>query len=90
MSRLAVYNAKLGRAKEAELRIAAAKRLRPDDSSVLFREAVVFSLGKQPKRAMQAVREAVAKGYSTTLIRDEDDLTALRALPEFKGLVNRQ
>jgi hypothetical protein len=54
---------------------------------VLFRSGVVLSLHRQYDAAMQALRAAVAAGYSVATIRQEDDLAPLRAREDFNALV---
>jgi tetratricopeptide (TPR) repeat protein/predicted Ser/Thr protein kinase len=90
ISRLAVYEAKLGRAAVAEQHAAEAVSLQPGDGTVLFRAAVVLALGGKGDDALRSLEAAVEAGYSVTLVNEEDDLASLRARPAFQALVQRQ
>lgn len=90
VSRLAVYEAKLGRAAAAEQHAAEAVALRPGDGAVLFRAAVVLALGGKDDDALRSLEAAVEAGYSVTLVNEDDDLASLRARPAFQALVQRQ
>ncbi len=90
MEMLAVVEAKLGRSAEA-LRLAAeAVKLAPEDSQALYSKAVVHALTGQTEEAMVALKEAIARGYSVTEVREDEDLAALRELPAFKELADGQ
>ena len=87
LSRLAVYKAKLGRRLEAERHLQQAIAIRPKDGGVWFRKAVVASLQGDAVQALDALRQAIAFGYSRSTIRDEEDLERLRGRPDFQELV---
>lgn len=90
LSRLAVYEAKLGRSADAERHLAAAEKLAAADGAVLFRGAVVYALGNKPAQAIRSLESAVAKGYAVAVIKADDDLAPLRGLSAFQALVNRK
>jgi tetratricopeptide (TPR) repeat protein/predicted Ser/Thr protein kinase len=87
MARLAVYEAKVHRARDAEQHIRRAEMARGDLASVQFRKAVVYALLNQPAVAIEAATAAVSKGYPMAQLRDEDDLQSLRSHPRFAALV---
>jgi len=61
----------------------------PADVQVLFRAAVVHALAGRSDSAVAALRDAVAGGYSTSAIREEEDFVSLRERPDFRALVAR-
>jgi tetratricopeptide (TPR) repeat protein/TolB-like protein len=85
MAQLAVYEAKVGRREEAERHIARALVINPLPE-VLFRHAAVLSLHGDRKGALQALTEAIGKGYPVDVVRSDPDFAALGTLPEFKAL----
>jgi serine/threonine-protein kinase len=88
LARLAVYEAKVGRAREAERHIREAEQARPELATVQFRKAVVYALINRPDVAVAAAQKAVAQGYPITQLRDEEDLMALRNQPGFTALIH--
>jgi tetratricopeptide (TPR) repeat protein len=87
LSRLAVCEAKLGRAKDAARHSAEAVALSPSDNDVLYRKAVVASLGGRSGEAIAALRSALNLGYSAARARQDEDFQNLQNLPEFKNLI---
>jgi len=60
-------------------------RLRPGDPVVLYNLACSFSLLNQPDKALIVIKQALALGYGELeYLQMDDDLKALRALPEFQ------
>jgi serine/threonine-protein kinase len=90
LSRLAVYEAKLGRSADAERHLAEAAKLAPGDGAVLFRASVVYALGKKPAPALQSLKDAIARGYAVAVVKADDDLASLRSLPAFQALVQEK
>jgi tetratricopeptide (TPR) repeat protein len=86
MSQLAVYEAKIGRRAEAERHVNAAVAINPTGAEVQYRRAVVRALNGDIERALDALRDAISHGYSRQLATEDDDLAALRPLPEFQAL----
>jgi tetratricopeptide (TPR) repeat protein/TolB-like protein/tRNA A-37 threonylcarbamoyl transferase component Bud32 len=87
LSRLAVYEAKLGRHADAASHIAQAIALSAADGDVAYRKAVVHALAGQREAALAALGEALASGYSRSRARVDYDLRTLEPLPEFQALV---
>ncbi len=87
ISQLGVYEAKLGRRLDAERHANGAAAINPTSPDVLYRRAVVLALNGKPDAALKQVSEAIARGYSKQLAREDDDLSSLRSLPTFQTLV---
>jgi eukaryotic-like serine/threonine-protein kinase len=85
---IAVYEAKLGRRAAADQHVADALALSPADADVVYRKAVVSALAGRQEAALGALREAIARGYSATQARADDDLAGLRARPEFHAALS--
>ncbi len=90
MTLQAMCLAKLGRAGEASRVAAAANELAPDDIQVVYDTAVVHALAGRETEALAWLRRAIDGGYSATLATDDDDLAALRTLPEFQDVIGRR
>ena len=83
----AVYLVKLGRREEAFAEITRAMKQEPKDDGVQFFAARVYATAGLPNQALQALKNAVALGYSAGEIAQEPDLAPLRAEPGFQKLV---
>jgi tetratricopeptide (TPR) repeat protein/tRNA A-37 threonylcarbamoyl transferase component Bud32 len=83
LGRLAVYEAKLGRRTAADRHVSDAIALSPADGDVVYRKAVVEALSGRADAALTSLREAVARGYSVSEARTDDDLSSLRGHPGF-------
>lgn len=86
LSGLALYDAHLGRKKEAETLISQALRLSPTDSDALFTSALVYEIIGNRNRALEAIELAVKAGYSVEEINHEPELRALRSDPHYRHL----
>jgi hypothetical protein len=84
---LAVYEAKLARRAQGHRHAAEALSLRPSDPGLLYRKAVVHALAGEQKEALGALEEALGRGYSVALAREDDDLATLQSLPLFQKLM---
>jgi tetratricopeptide (TPR) repeat protein len=87
---LAVYLAKTGQDDEARDALERAEALAPADVRVLSRAAVVHALGGRPEPAIRALTDAVARGYSRSLIAEDDDFESLHGVAEFQALLAPQ
>jgi tetratricopeptide (TPR) repeat protein len=87
LSRLALYEAKLGRHADARAHIAEAVGLNAADGDILYRQAVVHTLAGRRPAALAALGAAVERGYSARRARMDYDLRTLQGLPEFKAIV---
>lgn len=82
-----LYLARAGRCPEA---LAAADELArelPPSPALLHGLARPAALCADPAQSMTRLRQAVALGFPATALADEDELAALRGLPEFAALV---
>jgi serine/threonine-protein kinase len=87
LSRLALYEAKLGRHADARAHITEAVGLNAADGDILYRQAAVHALAGRRTAALAALGEAVERGYSVRRARMDYDLRTLEGLPEFKAIV---
>ena len=88
--RLAVYEAKLGRAAAAERDAARAVALNPQDPEAIYRQATVLAINGKAGPAITALREALQRGYSPIQAEKDEDLAALRTVPAFQELLRKQ
>ncbi len=86
---LAGYLVKLGRRDEALAQIERARKLAPDEPSVLFRSALVYEQAGDRGRALTALGSAIVNGYSMAEIQGARELSELRNDPRYKVLVQR-
>ena len=89
IGQLAVYEAKLGRQREAQRDIERALAINPTSPELFHRQAAVAALAGNAVSALEAVSQAIAKGYSPALVREDDDLASLRSMPAFQALIAR-
>jgi tetratricopeptide (TPR) repeat protein len=87
LSSLSLYYAKKGDTARALEFIHRARTLQPDAVQLLDVEAIVNALANRPKEALEAVRAALAKGYSAQEFKNEPELRSLQSLPEFQRLL---
>jgi tetratricopeptide (TPR) repeat protein len=90
LARHAVFDAKLGNATQALQHIRRAVDLTPDDSTVLYKRAVVHALLKQRDDAVEWLRTAVQKGYSRSRASGDPDLESIRKLPQVEELLRQK
>ena len=83
---VALCEAKIGDRSAAERHAAEALALRPKDREVIFRNAEVYAILRQPRRALDYLRQALEFGYDRSQARASDELATLRSLPEFASL----
>jgi serine/threonine-protein kinase len=79
LSGIALYDAHLGRKKEATDSISKALRLSAKNSDVLFTSALVYEIIGNRTQALSAIDEAVKAGYSIEDVEHEPELRALRS-----------
>jgi serine/threonine protein kinase/tetratricopeptide (TPR) repeat protein len=84
LSGIALYNAHLGRTKDAETSIAKALRLAPKDSDVLFTSALVHEIIGHRGKAIAAIDQAVKAGYSIEEVESEPELRELRSAARYQ------
>ena len=83
LGRVAVYLAKLGQRTVADQRVVTALALSPADPDVIYHKAIVEALTGRSDAALTTLREAVARGYSPSEARSDNDLASLKGRPEF-------
>jgi serine/threonine protein kinase/Flp pilus assembly protein TadD len=79
ISGIALYDAHLGRKKDAETFINKALRLSPNDSDILFTSALVYEIIGNRNQALEAIDQAVKSGYSIEDVEHEPELGGLRS-----------
>jgi serine/threonine-protein kinase len=82
------YALRLDGESEARRVLDQALRARPDYNETYFWAAIVWSELGERERALDAIEEALERGYSRTEIRDTPELASLRGEPSFQRLVN--
>ena len=85
-SQLGLYHAKTGSREEAERLAQVAERLSPTSPEVLYQRAAVLALIGKHEEAIQKLSEAIAKGASLQMAREDDDFKSLLSLPSFNKL----
>jgi len=86
LSQRALYEAKLGRSKDAERDADAAVKFGPANGQALYNSAVVYALAGRTEAALKLLEHALAQGGSVAVARDDDDLRSIRGLPEFERI----
>jgi serine/threonine-protein kinase len=87
---LAVYLQKSGQQRAATARIEQALGLAPKDFNIRYRAAVVSALQGKKTEAIEHLRLAIAGGFSRDRAGEDDDLSSIRDLPEFRTLTARK
>ena len=73
----------------AALRLETMARIRPDNPQVFFHLSRAYSLDGRIEKALEALRNAVAKGYTNfENLEGSRDLDPLRKNPEYKKLID--
>jgi serine/threonine protein kinase/tetratricopeptide (TPR) repeat protein len=84
LSGVALYQAHLGRKREAEDYIKKALTLTPKDGDILFTSALVYEIIGRRDNAIAAIDQAVKAGYSIQEIEQEPELKELRSDPRYQ------
>ena len=85
---VALCEAKLGLQAGAERHAAEALALRPNDRDVVVRNAEVYAVLRQSRRAIEYLRQAIALGYQPLQAKGNEELANLRSLPEFESALS--
>jgi TolB-like protein/Flp pilus assembly protein TadD len=80
--------AMLGEEKTAHARIVKSLEIAPDDPYASYIEGLILVRYDNTDAALASLERAVAKGYSTTILKAEPFLSELRDHPRFEKLVN--
>jgi Flp pilus assembly protein TadD len=86
LSRVALYQARLGKKMDAESQIRKARQLAPANRGVLWNAAVVYELAGQRDQALEALKAAIQAGQPLEEVRHEPALTNLRKDPRYRAL----
>ena len=84
---LALYYAKTGQASLADHYIRQARLIDATNPDLIYEEAVVYVLAKQPAQAMNSLRSAFEKGFSPGRAKLDLELSPIQGKPEFQKLV---
>jgi len=88
LGRLAICQAKLDLREGALASIRRAIALEPRNTTLMYQEAVVYTLIGDIDKALQQLGHALAHGYSRSETERDPDLEALRDRPEYRALFN--
>jgi serine/threonine protein kinase/tetratricopeptide (TPR) repeat protein len=83
----AMYSAKAGELGAARRHIANARRLAPEDVEILFHVAVVHALAGETEAALDALEQAVQRGYSRSLIAEADEFQKFKTMARYRAIV---
>lgn len=86
---LALYYAKNGAPDRGAESIRRARAIDKSDPTLLYQEAVVQTLAKQPERAVAALRDAIGGGYPLQDAENDPELGELRKTPAYQSLVQQ-
>ena len=89
MQHLAQYYSRKGDVPQALEFIRGAKSIDPANASLLYTQAVVFSLMDRQDEALKTLNEALQKGFSLEEVKNDPELNKLRTNPQFVQLLNR-
>jgi tetratricopeptide (TPR) repeat protein/TolB-like protein len=84
---LAGYYAKKGDAPKSLEWIGRARSIDPNNVDLLYQAAIVHTLANRPEDALEDLRKAFQKGYSTEQARREPEFKSLQSRPEFANLL---
>jgi tetratricopeptide (TPR) repeat protein len=84
---LALFYAKNGDLPRATDCIRRARLIDPSNSELIFDEATVRMIAKQPSQAVESLRLALEKGYSPNLVEVDPEFSTLQSDPNFEKLV---
>lgn len=84
LSRISVYEAKMDDFADAQATMRQALQQAPADASVRYRSAIVLELSGQRGPALDALRAALAAGYSLNVVEREPELNSLRQDPRYR------
>ena len=87
LSRVALYQARLGNKMEAEAHIGKARQLTPANRNVLWNAALVYELAGERDHALEALKAAIRAGQPLEEVRREPALKNLRKDPRYARLL---
>jgi tetratricopeptide (TPR) repeat protein len=89
MEQLSLCYAKKGDSGHALEFIRHARSIEPSNISLLYTQTVVYCLAGQQTEALNALEEALKKGYSVGEAKNDPELGELRKLPQFGQLLEK-
>jgi eukaryotic-like serine/threonine-protein kinase len=89
MGSLALYYAKTGDISQALALVHRAREINPSDVELMYTSATVNALAGKHEAALDSLRLALAKGYSTRQAASDPELSSLQGLPQFAKLIQR-
>jgi len=87
LSHLAICQAKLEHRQESQANIERAIALEPNNTILMYEQAVVYALTGEADRAIGCLGRALAHGYSRSEAERDPDLETLREQPEYRRLL---
>jgi tetratricopeptide (TPR) repeat protein len=89
MEHLAAYSAKQGDLKTASMFIQRARVIDPSNISLLYTQAVIYCLADRQQDALQYVSQAIQKGLSPQVVKNDPELSKLQTHSEFASLMSK-
>ncbi|HTR39648.1 MAG TPA: tetratricopeptide repeat protein [Bryobacteraceae bacterium] len=89
LGNLALCYAKKGDGKRALDFIARARTIDPNDNSLMYEQATIYTLAGRTGEAMASLVEALRAGYSVQEARSDPELRKLHDIPQFARLGNQ-
>ncbi len=83
LGQIAVYQAKRKNFAEADRGIKAARKAAPGNLDVLFDSALIFEIEEKRAESLAALKEALAAGFSLSIVESEPELASLRKDPHY-------
>src|ERR1700722_12778780 len=89
MAQVALAYANLGDAQQAETYIKRARGIDKTSVEYMYDQAQIYALLGKTKEALDALREALEKHYSTDAVAADPNVNSLRSSPEFDELIKK-
>jgi eukaryotic-like serine/threonine-protein kinase len=89
MEHLAEYSAKQGDLTTATMFIQRARAIDPSNVSLLYTQAVIYCLADKQQDAIEYVNQAIQKGLSPQIVKNDPELSKLQTRSEFAEMMNK-
>ncbi len=89
MAQVALCYANLGDAQQAETYIKKARSIDKTNLDYIYDQVQIYALLGKTKEALDALREALEKHYSTDAVAADPNVNSLRSSPEFNDLMKK-
>ncbi len=83
LGQIAVYEAKRKNFAEADRGIRAARKAAPGNLDILFDSALILEIEGKRAESLAALKEALASGFSLSIVESEPELASLRKDPHY-------